>query len=668
MTLTLKTVGVDDPVLDDVIALGDTYKRTLGFLPWGGFIAAAARGGILAAVTEDERVAGYCLYDLPGNYVRVTHVCVHADFRGQDVARTLVRAVSDTHQARYGMKLKCRADWPADKMWPHLGFIQRAQVPGRSKEGHLLTIWWRGHGHADLFSLLLEDNNGLRVAVDANVYCDLHSARRRGGAQHSVALAPLVADQQIKVVVCGCVLGELYATTDPQLRQRYLTALDHHEIVRTADADADAIRDELLSTLDDRELERDSSLRADAQFIAESIRADVEVIISRDENAVIQFADYVHDTYDTAVVNPSEIRSVLDATESPQDYLPDQLRHTGYTTTWPQPHQWRWDTMQVFLDRSGSETKSAFTELLRTTASTAGRGCERHLVSDAAKQPRAAWSTRVDGAVLRTPLLRVAPGTLGPTVAKLLVFHLRQVAVDTRCSTIRVDDLHCPRDVAAVLETDGFIMDDTGWTAQVVAECGSWDEVGDSGDLPLATADVAEAERVRWPVRLLGAGIPNYLIPIRGTRASDLLGYPVTLDARPDFLGLSREHVYYKAAGGAQLMTPGRILWFASVNPQEIIGCSRLVETVTGAPNNLHRRFARFGVYNAADVRGAASRSGLVQVLRFADTELFTRPVTLDHVQRLAAAHSKRPKLVLVSAQRIDDELFAMIYRKGTGR
>jgi hypothetical protein len=58
MTLTLKTVGVGDPEFDDVMALGDAYKQTLGFLPWGGFVEAEGSAGPGASCGPHERLTG----------------------------------------------------------------------------------------------------------------------------------------------------------------------------------------------------------------------------------------------------------------------------------------------------------------------------------------------------------------------------------------------------------------------------------------------------------------------------------------------------------------------------------------------------------------------------------------------------------------------------------
>lgn len=663
---------VNTSLFDQVVALGDANKQTLGFLPWAGFVEAARRGHVLAALGDDGSVAGYCLFDLPGSYVRITHLCIDPKSRGEGVARALIDTISDRNSSRFGLRLKCRTDWPADKMWPRLGFAQTAQVVGRSKAGHKLTIWWRSHGHEDLLSFLLKQNHGRRVAVDANVYSDLHSGISRSGAHHSAALAPLISDEQIKIVVSPSTRDELYSCNAPELRERLLSALVQYEQPDRSSG-TDRLTDELIASVSLVELAKDPSLRADARFIAEAILADVEVAVSRDENAVMVFADRVFDQYNVTLVNPSEIRSVLDAVESPGEYRPAQLLNTGYTTGRPYSQQWRFDQMQDFLDKSGGERRADFSEMLRRIADRSTGDYDRWVVSAPDGAVRAAWVTSINEAVLSVPLLRVAPDDLRSTIARLLAFHLRQVAVDSGCDTIEMSDRHSARQVLDELQSDGFSDRGKFWEAKVSTFIGQWTSSALTSDrsqgLVADTEEIAEIERTRWPMRVLGAGISNYLIPIRGARSADLLGYPATLDHRPDFLGLSREHVYYKAAGGRQLTAPGRILWFASQNPQEVVGCSRFVESITGAPNNLYRRFARYGVYDARDVREAASRrSGLVEVIRFADTEIFDRPVTLDRLRRLIANHSAQPNLVLRSASAIDDELFEMIYREGTTR
>lgn len=671
--VTITKVKPNSALLDKVIALGDANKLTLGFLPWAGFHDAADRGCIIAAVTADAQLAAYCLFDLPGNFIRVVHLCVLESFRGSHLARNLIDAVSEAHRDRLGMRLKCRTDWPADTMWASLGFVPGIAVPGRSKEGHLLRVWWRSHGHPDLFSELIDEHPGVKVAVDSNVYSDLNSSTLRNGAHHSRALAPLIAGQEIRLVIPHSVVTELYQTQDADLKRQYLSALDHYELLSAAER-MPQLRDELLGRIPAANLEADPSLKSDAAFIAEAIIHDVTVVVTRDENAVRQFAKFADEEYGVTVVNPAEIRSLLDLSESPTSYLPAQLQETAYETRRAQPQGWRWDRMHEFLDKPGGETRAHFTERLRAHSSVNKQVTERWLIDDPAGRPRAAWVTTIEDSTLNVHFLRVTDEALAVTIARQLTFHLRRLAVEANCTRVTVTDDHTSRPILANLQADGFIQGKQGWSTQVLALCQSWEKINASLDNPLDTSDgppplaeIAEKERVSWPARLVGAGISNYVVPIKGALAADLLGYPRALSARPELLGLSREHVYYRGAQG-RFTSPARILWYASGHPQDVFGCSRLIETVVGSPTSLHRRFARLGVYKTDDVHNAASgKNGKVQVLRFTDTEIFPFPVTLDRLRTLAA-QAKRPDPVLRSATAIDEEFFKLIYREGTRR
>src|SRR5215211_4068581 len=107
--------------LDDVIALGDANRSTLGFLPRAGYLEAASKDSILIAAIGNQ-LAAYCLYGLTERYVRMVHVCVAMQHRGKGLAADLVDAVQRRHPDVLGLKLKCRRDWDANTMWPRLGF------------------------------------------------------------------------------------------------------------------------------------------------------------------------------------------------------------------------------------------------------------------------------------------------------------------------------------------------------------------------------------------------------------------------------------------------------------------------------------------------------------------------------------------------------------------
>lgn len=75
-------------LVGEVVTLADQSRGTLGFMPQAAFQNAAFAGTLVAAIQED-RVVGYALYGLPRQIVRLTHLCVADDARGQGVARLL---------------------------------------------------------------------------------------------------------------------------------------------------------------------------------------------------------------------------------------------------------------------------------------------------------------------------------------------------------------------------------------------------------------------------------------------------------------------------------------------------------------------------------------------------------------------------------------------------
>src|SRR5262249_39629970 len=159
-----------------------------------------AASGTLVVALNEGLVIGYALYALPRQVVRLTHLCVAENMRGRGIARMLVDAISQRHADRFGIILKCRKDYPENKVWPHLGFESQNEVPGRGKKRLPLSVWWKDHGHPDLFSTA-ESIGLLRVALDLNVFLDLESHSDREGSDESRALTDDWLADQIEFVV-----------------------------------------------------------------------------------------------------------------------------------------------------------------------------------------------------------------------------------------------------------------------------------------------------------------------------------------------------------------------------------------------------------------------------------------------------------------------------------
>ena len=140
MKVTISQLTSTD--LDAVDELMKRDSRTLGFLTRETLLEAYLnKGGGLGAKTKNGKLIGYLLYgDYPDRF-RIAQLCVSEGFRGQDIAKRLLEALKESATTQKIIKLHCRRDFPANDIWPRLGFVALYEKSGRSKYGHLLTLW-----------------------------------------------------------------------------------------------------------------------------------------------------------------------------------------------------------------------------------------------------------------------------------------------------------------------------------------------------------------------------------------------------------------------------------------------------------------------------------------------------------------------------------------------
>ncbi len=245
----------------------------------------AANSGTLLAAIHDGHVLGYALYSLPRQVIRLSHLCVSENARGQGIARRLVDAISERHVDRFGITLKCRKDYPANDLWPRLGFAPQGEVRGRSRRRLPLTVWWRDHGHPNLFSAA-ESIGLLRVAVDVNVFLDLESRSERDGVIGSRALAGDWLADQLELVVTGELVHELARMPDGQEKSRqHRVASKYPRLAVNAGAAQTLARHitEHVRKTQALDLSADPGDQSDVSHVAEASLAGVTVLATKDD-------------------------------------------------------------------------------------------------------------------------------------------------------------------------------------------------------------------------------------------------------------------------------------------------------------------------------------------------------------------------------------------------
>lgn len=671
--------SAQSPHLPLVIDLGDANKKSLGFLPRAGFIVAANARHVVIATTPEGELAGYCLYHPTQIDVRIVHVCVAATHYGHGLARRLVDRVRLEHPEARGLRLKCRRDWDASKLWPKLGFQPITDVRGRSKAGHLLTVWWSPTGHEDLFTARHADLDALVVAVDTNVFSDLHSRKSPRRRRYSGAVALLEGEQEIEVALPFSVLAELNDTTDAAERKVFINTAARYRKLTGVEDDIGNIQRSLLFGVPQDVRRQDPSLEKDARFIAEAIAGGAVTFVTRDENALQYLGPAAFQLHGLAAMQPSELSTHMHRQRAREEYHPARLAETGLAATRGHANDWSGSSILALLNQPAGERKRDYLERLRDIAERSTTELDRHLLVDPEGSVIAAWAmqrrTCQGSGRLAVELLRVQAGDLRSTVARQLVFLLRREAIRRHATQVVLTDPHLDGRMVGILEEEGFAREvgaesPAAMVMTVLDQCAPWLEIRALAvnlgvpSVPavdeMSAPQAAELERLWWPVKILDAALPNYVVSIRGGFADELLGHRPTLLARSTTLGLSREHVYYRASRGMP-SAPGRVLWYSSGRDQQLVACSRLVESVTGAPEGLYREFRHLGVWNLRQVQGEPRRN-VVGALRFADTEVFQRPIPLKALRGMSAGAARLPSQ---SPLQIHAPLFQTLYEEG---
>ncbi len=174
MQITIDQLTVAD--LEAVDELMKRHRQTLGFLPIGALQSylKKEKGGVLGAKTDAGQLVGYLLYAANPNYFRITHLCVLEEYQRQGVAKRLVDNLKESADTQKTIKLNCRRDFPANTLWPKLGFVTLGEKPSRSGNGRSLVIWQLTLASVSQLELFQAKTSSetLDIIIDAHIFFD----------------------------------------------------------------------------------------------------------------------------------------------------------------------------------------------------------------------------------------------------------------------------------------------------------------------------------------------------------------------------------------------------------------------------------------------------------------------------------------------------------------
>jgi GNAT superfamily N-acetyltransferase len=692
-------IDAQSPYLEAVKTLWRASSATLGFFTKGAFEEYANRKQIIIALNQDQICIGYVLYRITGNHATIVHLCVDESVRGQGVARLLFHRLRDETHDLFGIGLRCRQDFEANKIWPKFYFVKRGEVSGRGKDGAKLTCWWYTHERPTLFTDLEAEilSTKLCVVLDANVFFDLFDPLRPDYEESRSLLAEWLFD--VELCLTDEIFNEIDRNTDREQKQKEFELAKRFPIYPCETKKRDVVDKRIRKILLSKRPENSESesLESDIRQLTRAIAADIKFFVTRDTE-VLNAAEEIYQEFGVSVARPSDFITRLDELQREDEYQPARL--AGVLDSHIRRVQSGEEDLLAarFHCHQKRETKKAFQKKLRPLlANPQKHTCHLAVDNDGNPLVLMAYEENPESKELVINLFRVAPHKLANTLTRY--FSLRAVFQTARQGNVftRVADPYLTESLAAVLAEDRFFQTENGWikvSPSVTASAASLaDQIRQQAVVPTglekklaAISDVlgkpniiyearsmAEIEHLLWPAKIADAHIPTFIVPIRPEWAKELFDEDLakqSLFGASKELALNREAVYYRSrqnSGG--LCVPGRVLWYVSRRGKgkysgegQLRACSRLDEVTIGFPKELYRRFKRLGVYEWKHVYEVAKQDveNKIMAFRFSNTELF--PYPLDFEKTIQLLEEESIKTQLQSPVRINPNAFAKLY------
>lgn len=652
-------VAPDSELLARVIALGDRHKKTIGMLPHAAFREYASQGRVWAAVDPADDFLGYVLFRDTVHDVKVVHLVVDTQKQHGGVARWLIDQLAKKFRGSAALVLKCRTDYGLNDFWPRLGFQRIGEIPGRSNDGHLLTIWRRSNGHPDLFSWVPGSSARIPVLMDANMFFAYVSDYGDAIDSDVASVLDVQLGTQIEPLISPEMQTEIGRKEDTAHRTMMSERAQAFPPLAVNDNEARKLAEKILAELDFAS-PRPQHL-SDAMHVAYASLVGIEFFVTNDQRLLQSKSRQIAERYGVKTVSLGELVRVIDSYDHADRYSPVSLQGTTIQTVGTT------EAPNIVAKRHQSfalgEPKESFRRTLESLLIDTNASTIQEIV-DLNNKAIGLLGSTIYKDKMQVSLLRTEHSKLGHTIARTLVAELRLRARESRVNSIEVTDGFMANYVRDALESDGFTRQADGiyvtlcssetttprdLLATIIAaeRENSWDleSLKDNLESPRTQESLLTTEYACRPSLIDAEEIDTYMIPINSVWAYELLGSGnPPLFSRKQELGLGAEHVYYRTPSGTTPSSPSRILWYRTDKGFErgaLVAYSYLKAVGLYNPRDAHHRFSRLGIFSLENIERQANRDG-IQVLEFYGTIPIERPVHLSELGELADASGTR--------------------------
>jgi predicted nucleic acid-binding protein/predicted GNAT family acetyltransferase len=685
--------------------LGRKNSTTLGFMPEGGFIDQANQGHILAAISSGKECVGYLMYRITQatNKAHIIHLCTDENFRRKGVARELVNHLIDKtkKQQLYGITFACRRDYNLHSMWSSFGFIAKLEKQGKSKEGHLLTIWDLEHEIPQLIKELIEQKNNskIQVVIDANIFFDfMTDTSSDSECRESNYLLSDWLQEEIELCLTEEINNEINRKQNDNCRTNAENYTKKFPAVSCSHSEFELAHSKLLEICPKPQTDQDKS---DLRQLARAIASESQIFVTRDKN-LLALESRLYDNFSIQILCPTDLIIKLDNLLRTSEYQPVRLAGTTIEKRLIREGEQEQILKQFLMSGQREKINKLKNYLQEFLAKPNDYSC--FVVLDNTNNKLSNGNNYIalfvydwtDKKQLIIPLFRVnnGMGKLGKTVVlHLLSEFILEASNDQRLST-KITDQYLDKYIVQSIQDTLFVQDGEEWIKPHLVFSGTTLELTEKlnklnsesifsknilskpiellQDSSINNINTAtHIERLFHPCKIVDAEIPSFIIPIKAKWAEHLfdseLANQTLFGARKD-LAFNREAVYYRSVlNSAGLSAPSRVLWYIShdqnyYGTQSLRACSKIDEVIIGKPKELYRQFKRLGIYDFQKILKIAKDNidSEIMAIRFSYTELLKSPIPLVTIQKIV-----NKQLTFPSPYKISSSEFKTLYNMG---
>lgn len=702
--MIIEQIDEKSPYLNRVKDLGRRNSKTLGFFPEGAFEDHASKGGVLIARSKKDDAFGYLLYRIVWRWgawpvAVIVHLCVDNKYRNKGIAKTLVNKLINIGKNNFlRLELKCRRDYDANKIWEKIGFVYKGETLGRG--GQPILRWAMDLRQLPLMALLEQrtSDKNFRAVLDANVIYRLQDPLPTDNKDKllSEEAKSLMEDwlvEDVALLITDETFNELQRNDDPAERKRRLKYADKFSKLSVDYSIINELSNRLISHFS---VNLKESARSDIKQLSFAIAGGGHFFITQDRG-ILKKGKKIHDCFGIRVLSPGEFIRHIDEFLREAEYRPNRLAGSQALKI----NNVRVDQIPllfpVFHSSRIEEKISQFESKLRKFIAQPQKFDVEVCIANLTPLALIVCD-RSDPSVINIPMLRVSRSPLSETILRYL---LRRAVLNSARENrlfVQVTNTQDQLDFEQALEECGFTKIGDQWVkCNLQLADNSFIFIDRLVELsnrypkftPLFNKLITELsrairehdcftlsdlERRLWPIKILDADIPTYIISIESVWAQHLFDEVIARQklwgSRED-LALRNENVYYRSKRpSGNIRSPARILWYVKYDKnlpklsKQVRACSALDEVIIGRPKELFRAFQRLGVYEWKDVLRTANNNidNQIMALRFSNTILLPHPidlVTLQHI--LFEEEGKNP--ILQSPQYIRPQSFTRIYQ-----